>query len=410
MRSKAPADGRGGRRFLLLTYLLLLAYGSIYPFDWSALQAPLFSFVHASLPRHFDKGDLVQNVLVYMPFGLLLVAGRRGRFLPSLVLATLAGTVFSFGMETTQQWLPGREASMIDVATNFLGTLVGGLMASLVRRDTLSGATLLGWRDAWVRPGQLANVGLATLGLWLLSQTSPLVPTLDVGHLRRALSQLYGQVTGHLPTSMPTLLVALCYVAGLGMLLRSLMRDGKPSLRPFMLLVAFVLCCKVMIDGRQLSLEMLLGAVAGVPLVALFHRAGPRLRAVAGVVLLVAGMTIYELTPGKIWVPKMGFNWVPFLGQMQNLSGFEDILEFLWPTMAMACLTRAALPLYRHDAAAACGAMAVGLGLFCLEWMQLTIPGRTADITQVVLAVIGWLVPWFVSQPAAAPRRALPRI
>ena len=408
MRYSPLPEATPALRAVLLVYTALLVYGSLYPFDWSPLQAPLFSFLHAGLPRHFDKGDLVQNVLVYMPFGLLVAAARGARRQVGGVVLTamLAGGAVSFAMECTQQWLPSRVASLTDVATNVLGSLVGALLAGLVRRDTLSGARVLAWRDAWFRPGALANVGLATLGLWALSQTSPLVPSLDIAHLRHGLSLLYRQVLGLEPVSIDKVAVALAYLGALGMLLRTLVRPERSALRIFALVLVAVLGCKVLIDGRQLALELVLGAAGAWLLLALERSVSLRVAAATGIVLLAAGMVVYELTPAPYAGLQQGFNWIPFLGQMNGLNGFENILELLWPPMAMACLARGATPLYRHDALAVAGGLAVLLLLFALEWMQLSVPGRSADITQVLLGGAGWIVPWCVREPA---RRPVPR-
>ena len=74
--------------FLLLLYAVLLVYGSWYPFAWAEAPAPPFMFLQ-TLPTYLDKGDIVQNVLVYMPFGLLVVAwcSRRLPFTAALLLA-----------------------------------------------------------------------------------------------------------------------------------------------------------------------------------------------------------------------------------------------------------------------------------------------------------------------------------
>jgi hypothetical protein len=166
--------------------------------------------------------------------------------------------------------------------------------------------------------------------------------------------------------------------------------------RLYLLLMAFVCGWKMLVIGRVLSLELLAAVALALPALVVLRRLRPNALAIAGVALLTAGLAIYELLPGDAAVIQPGFNWVPFEGQMNDLSGLENILEFLWPPMAMACLLRQALPFHRQDAGAVLGTAVLALGMFVLEWLQQSLPGRYGDITQVVLACVGWVVPWCV--------------
>ncbi len=395
--------------YLLVLYAGLLVYGSLYPFAWGAPLQPLFAFLHAAWPAHLDKGDIVQNVLVYMPFGLLVVAwrGHRTRFPAALLLAAVAGTAISFGVETVQQFLPARVPSLVDVATNLLGSVIGALLGALVSRHTSAGANVLGWRDAWFRPGPLANTGLVVLGLWFLSQTSPLVPSLDIAQLRHGLGIFYRSVTDPFGADVGKFCTLLCYQAGLGILLCSVLAPGRPLLGLYVVATGFVCVCKLLVAGRVLSLELVAAAACALPVLALARNLPPRVLAGCGVVLLALGLAIYELVPGiAIAGIDPAFNWIPFQGQMNGLSGFENILEFLWPAMGMAVLLRLALPFHRQDAGAVIGTVTVALGIFVLEWLQQSVPGRYGDITQALLACVGWIVPWCVrvrlKQPAHA--------
>lgn len=398
--------------FLLLAYAALLIYGSWYPFAWGEPTAPPLTFLH-TLPTYLDKGDVIQNVLVYMPFGLLVVAwcGRRLPFAAALLLAAAAGTSLSLGIETAQQYLPARVPSLVDVAMNFGGSVVGALLGGLVSRRTMPGATLLRVRDAWFRADPLASTGLIVIGLWILSQTTPLVPSLDIAQLRGKLGYLYRSVTEPWWFSWGRLATLCCYQVGLGILLRTLLLPRRPLLRLYVLLAGAVCGWKMLVVGRVVSLEFVAAVALALPALAVVCRLPVRTLGAAGVALLAAGLAIYERMPGDAAVMQGAFNWVPFEGQMNDLSGLENILEFLWPPMAMACLLRQALPFHRQDVGAVGGAVVLALGLFLLEWLQQAVPGRYGDITQVVLALVGWIIPWCVRQRSvrpAGPARQVP--
>ena len=394
-------------RRLAILFVVLIAYGSLYPFSgWQALHgAPLFGFL-AALPDTIERADVVQNVLAYMPLGLFTVAAlrRRSGGGTALGLALLAGGLLSLTMESLQQWLPSRDASLADLVLNLLGTQLGAMLA-LVLDGHWAGARLTALRRQWLHSGTLANLGLAALALWALSQTSPLVPSFDVGQLRSALSPLYRGFMAPARIEMMQLVVYACYLAALGLLLRLLVRPGRSALWLFSLGVALVFGLKILMLSRQLGPEAVLGACAAWLALALSGTMrSQRTVARAGALLLVTGFVVSELTPASDGT-LANFNWLPLLGQMASISGLQNILEVSWPFFAIAIFIRllVAPAQWRHTAQAG-GALVIGV-VFALEWWQQTLPGRYGDITQVMLAWAGWMLPWtFQDSEAEQPR------
>jgi VanZ family protein len=383
----------------VFAYTLLILYGSLFPFDrWRHPFEPLFTFVHV-WPAHLDKADMLQNLLVYAPFGLMLSLWLASfmRYLPALVLCTVLGTTLSFSVESLQQFNPARVSSMLDVLMNAIGTASGGMLAALVLRHTLSGAMLMRLRDRYFLHGSMVNTGLVVLGIWILSQTSPLVPTLDVGHLRHALSGLYHTLLAPQTLSMAKTAVYALNVASLGMLTLTLARPDAPALRLFLLTLGFVLASKALVISRVLSLEALLGSGVGFACACLLRRLPRPWACLLGIALAASGFTLSEISPeGGAFTA--GFNWIPFVGQMRSFTGLENILELLWPFMEIAVCARLALPRHRHMEAIVMGGLFVTGGVFILEWHQQWVPGRYGDITQVLLCIAGWAIPWMVRE------------
>ncbi|HEX8886729.1 MAG TPA: VanZ family protein [Noviherbaspirillum sp.] len=380
----------------LCCYAALLVYGSLYPFShWQAPELPTMAFL-LRWPAHLDKADVLQNVLVYAPFGLLAALWLAGAMQArrAALLATIMGTVLSLAMECLQQFNPARVASLVDIAMNALGSGLGALLAGTMLRHTLSGALALAWRDRWFRHGALANTGLVIAALWLLSQTSPLVPTLDVSHLRRALSGLWHALHDPRLIVMTQLLTYACLFSAMAALILLLARPGKPALRLFALTVLALLMAKALIVGRVLSLEASAGA--GLALLAgLLLRCLPlRILPWTGMLMIVLGFSISELAPGPPWMVAE-FNWTPFAGQMRSVAGLSNILELLWLFMALAWFMRIGLPNGGTRRIAIAGAVLTAVAAFALEWQQ-QFHGRYGDITQVMLCVAGWIIPWCV--------------
>jgi VanZ family protein len=380
----------------VLCYAALLVYGSLYPFaHWHAPELPAMAFL-LNWPAHLDKADVLQNVLVYAPFGLLAALWLAGttRATQAAALATMMGTGLSLAMECLQQFNPARVASPVDIAMNALGSGLGALLAGTMLRHTLSGALTLAWRDRWFRHGALANTGLVIVCLWLLSQTSPLVPTLDVSHLRRALSGLWHALHDPQRIVMAQLLTYACLFTGMGAMVLLLARPGRPALAMFALMLPGLLATKALIVGRVLSLEACVGA--GIALLAslLLRQLPLRMLPWLGMLTVVLGFSIAELAPGPPWMVAT-FNWTLFAGQMRNVAGLSNILELLWVFMALAWFVRIALPGAGTRATALIGAVLITVAVFALEWQQQW-HGRYGDITQVTLCVAGWIIPWCV--------------
>ena len=72
--------------------------------------------------------DAILNVFAFIPVGFLLHAGLRTRYGSSLKIAALvfiAGTLFTFGIESLQHFSLTRDSSLVDVISNMLGTVIG---------------------------------------------------------------------------------------------------------------------------------------------------------------------------------------------------------------------------------------------------------------------------------------------
>ena len=402
---RSPA---GPRIFLaLLAYTSLLYYGSLYPFSgWHRPAAPLMHFL-PYWPDHLDKGDVLQNLLVYGPFGLLctLWLVRSMPVVAAAFTAVVLGTVVSFSVECLQQFNPTRVASTVDIVMNGLGTASGALLSTTIVRHTFSGALILAWRDRWFRQGALTNVGLVVFGFWILSQTSPLVPTLDIGHLRHALGGLWRALHAPDAIDMARLARYACLTSGLGVMVILMGNPGKPVLSLFAVALGAVLFAKVIVINRVLSLEAIYGSALALAACLVLKHLPARRLALLGMVLVVTGFTISEQMPGEGGGIGLPFNWVPFAGHMRTLTALEDILEFLWPFMAIGWLVRSAAQGKASRVHILAGAVLVGGGAFWLEWHQQWTPGRYGDMTQVMLCVVGWIIPWCSRETAEDGRR-----
>ena len=149
-----------------LTVLAILAIlvatlrpaGPALPHGWS--------FALAS--GHEATGELIQNVLLFMPFGLGLALLWRRRL--GLVAV---GALLSLAVEIIQQWLPGRDPSVGDILCNTVGTALGAAFVWTAPRWRVvsphqaarrSLAVAMGAAAAWLGTGWLVQTAFpATL-------------------------------------------------------------------------------------------------------------------------------------------------------------------------------------------------------------------------------------------------------
>lgn len=383
---------------LAAAYALLIVYGSLYPFgDWLPAEGML-AFLTAPWPRYIIRSDIIANILIYLPMGLLAARALRYRLRPgtAAVAATALCLLLSLVMESLQTLLPGRVSSLLDLLLNGFGGLGGALLAGLTVNPPGPLRSLAALRREWFLPGRAMDLGLVALGLWALAQLTPLLLSLDTDHLRKGLLPLW--TPGFpLPFSWTQLAAYACAITGLGLFGTILTRAEKNMAVPFIGFVSVVLLVKILVMGRYLALETALGAAMGMVLTVILRPAPRPFRFAIGGLALLAGFALAELesAAGLIFKPLQPFNWIPFQGQMHSLAGFSEILALFWPFLALGCLGAFATRPNRRRRMAFIGGLLVLAFMFLLEWQQQTLPGRNADITDVLLALAGWSLPWW---------------
>lgn len=397
---------------IALAYAGLILYGSLFPFvGWTDGGVQPLAFLNLAWPRRLLTADVVTNVLAYVPFGFFLARlfGARTSSAAAAVSATMVGAALSFGVEFLQQYLPGRTASSLDLATNTVGTLIGAALSWPLRADGRAGRRLQQWRNHWFTPGRMTDLGLVAIGLWALSQLTPLVPSLDIGNLRHGIAPLWHTLLQ--PTQFKTAewLAYSLNLTGLALLARLLALPGRSAVVPFTVFVAAVLMLKIPVISRQLSAEAIAGALTAVVLMWPLAGLSSLPLAWVGAAFVLGGFTVDELAAASGGVMS-AFSWIPFRAQLENpLVGIASILETIWPAAVLACFARIGMDSARtgrRSALVVIGGVALGLLVLGLEWQQQFRPGRVGDATTVLLMIGTWflfgLLP--LGGPPPAPR------
>lgn len=384
--------------WMSLLYGSLVIYGTLFPLtEWVSPLSGWSNPITQPWPDRASRADIIINVLAYVPLGLFMTLWLRPRL--GLVMAVLVASLFncglSFTLEVLQSALPSRVPSLLDWVTNSLGAVAGALIASAFDPHLAVGRTLLKWRHEWFDGGRLINLTLVILGVWALTQTAPFVPSFDWGNLKSGLKPL-GNTLRHPDTFHVTDALAISFtLLALGLI--TLHAARRQALGVFLAFSLAVLLAKVPIVGRQLTLEAILGWLGAMSVLFLLpRRTTPAIRLMGASAALLTAYALVQFKPGN-FPGTHPINWIPFQGQIGSLVGMSDIMETLWPFMAIGLALRWLTPWRWRRSVLFAGGLVVILLAFSLEWMQQTIPGRFADITDVLLAALGWTIPWLLT-------------
>jgi len=393
--------------WLALSYCVLVIYGTLFPLtEWATPALGWTNPITAPWPQTVARADLFVNVLAYLPLGLFATLWFRhalGLWAAALLAAVL-GSGLSFALEIMQSALPSRVPSPLDWAANSVGSLLGALLAAVLDPRLPAGRRLVEWRKAWFVDGTLANLGLVILAFWVMTQAAPFVPSLDWGNLKAGLKPL-GNTLHHPDSFKPISAMEFgLQLFALGLLAMNMAR--RPLLLVFMSFSLLVLLYKIPVVGRHLGAEVLLGWAAAILLLSLPLKTQGS-RAVLAMAALLTAHALAQFEPGRD-TGTYALNWIPFKQQVGTLVGMGDILETLWPFMAVGLLVRLMTPWRWRMGVAFGGGLLVALFAFALEWMQQSIPGRFADVTDALIAMLGWGLPWLLSDNAPRKVEAKP--
>lgn len=388
----------------LVIYVLLIMYGSLYPMSgWHTPDQSLWSLLSGPWPRYISRSDILVNVVVYIPVGALFtwLLHRRLPLLLAIVVATLGGIILSIGMEYLQTYLPSRVASKLDVWVNGAGSLLGAGAAWLITKLTHPNSTLFTLRHTWFLPGHLVDVGLAVLALWASFQVGALFLSIDFGHMRHALPLLWESVKHANDFNFIKSATYALDIAAFGLLTALMARSYRTrvmtsGLIAFVIFVVTITTLKVLFMATPFALEILIGPAAGITLLLLLHGRNRTTIAYAAATSLLVSFFSLELAFGSDMQRSLyPMNWIPFRGQMNSFTGILDILASIKPFLALGCVASLVIRSYLRPQIMMSGSLIIFALAFALEWAQQSIPGRHADITDALLALGGWLLPWF---------------
>jgi VanZ family protein len=342
----------------------LILYGSLFPFQFHMRPGTLGSVTHFLATRHspMDRGDLISNVLLYLPLGIFC-AGSLCRLsrISSVLLATLFGLTLSTTIELAQFYDLTRASELWDTCANAAGSFMGAILGVFLRRD-------------WFPRPSRGQFAVLLIAIWFGYELFPYAPVFDP--LRYA-ALAHAFRSPRFPSM--ELLGRISFWLAVAVLLEALLGVAR-SRSALVILVACVLLTRL-VNLVLLPIDVAGALIATAAWFAL-SRLATRVPLIAS--LFLAFAILQALQPFKFLPVPRHFGWTPFLAFINGprLEGTRSFLEKSFTYGALLWLwTRAGLPW-------AMVTVAVALLELGLRFAQTWLPGRSAEITDAIMVLI----------------------
>jgi VanZ family protein len=361
--------------YLFIASFVLVIYGTLFPFSFQAdahTGGIVAAFINSASVRP-SGGDLISNIVLFLPFGFLGMQALPER-IPKLVRYALVfglGTATSLGIEISQYYTTMRTTSVYDLGLNAISVLIGAVAGGANWQRFVSGGATYGIRPRSIYP-------LAAVAAWAGYRLFPYVPTIDFQHVKDAIKPLLAI------TSVPITDVVRHFgmVLGLALLLQAIF-SPRSAILALILMALGVIAAKPFIVTTVISPAEVVGTVAALAIwLAVLSQANSRTMIV--VVIFAAALAVQGLAPFELSTETENFSFVPFSGFEQgsmavNLqSFFEKVFlygTFIWLIVQAGGSTKLSLTL-------------VVIFATTIEIAQRYIVGRSPEITDPMLALI----------------------
>jgi VanZ family protein len=364
------------KHFAIATAIVIaiIVYGSLYPFAFRPAAdgiEPALRALWDSRTARSGRITLLANILLYMPFGFCAIRamGHWGGAVGRIVLITLFGALLSGSIELLQYFDDDRVTDAPDLYENTFGTLIGAVGGSLFMHSV-----------RWPLISEAAAVRVPTLLLAALVgyRLFPYVPTLD-------LHKYWDAVKPVLLNPDPSYYDLFRYTA-MWLAVGALIEAVTGPRRQWLVFPFFVVCIligKIMIVDARLSAAEIAGAAAAVVAWSVLAFS-PGLRITLIALAFCAYVVAERLEPFRFEAAPGPFGWIPFWGFMSGELAI-DVMSFLqkfylygsliWLLAKIGWRLRSAI-------------FSTALMLFVTSQAERFLPGRSAEITDAIMALL----------------------
>jgi VanZ family protein len=362
-----------GYAIVLLLVTVFIVYGSLFPFEYRQRTAPGGSLAYLlSTWRSWDRrGDLLANILLYLPFGFFGACALPSRMAALLraLLVTIAGTILACSVEIIQFHDVGRVTSMGDVYADAIGSGMGGLAAALIGRSV---------RWPLVRDLVADRAAALLLVMFFGYRLYPYVPVIDLHKYWHAVRSIL-EVQSLSADELTRYLITWLFIA---VIVQSLY-----GFRRFLLLFPLLCGCEflgrmVIVDQTLKPTDIIAAILAFLLWVVVARRISGRSAMMA---IAFAGMIAAQrLQPFQFSGPTHSFGWVPFGSFLRGSIGVavQAFCEKFYEYGGLIWL------LGRAGMALPIGTALTATLLLVTSYAECWLPGRSAEVTDAVMALV----------------------
>jgi VanZ family protein len=312
---------------------------------------------------------MIVNIAIYVPLGFAAHLAFRDVRLPFFRFygPVMLGVMLSTSVELAQLYTPNRDTSLLDLITNIAGAALGTALATLFQSMAIARP-----RHAWLLPADRGALMLVFCrAAWLVF---PMFPIYGHHELVRKLS-VFADSRVLAPVGILSA-AALWYVTGL-----LLTASGIRHAAQLLALSTLAIPAQFLIVDRQPIISDLLGAILGSALFAWRSHIKPVTKAEAwsfSAIIVIRGLAPFQFAPVSA-----AFTWIPFGGMLAADWQFAVLVlleKVFWYTSAVWLLASAMRLRYAIATVAAV--------LAAIEIAQVRLPGRVAESTDPILAIV----------------------
>ena len=408
---RLPAWGASLSPWLWFFSAIFVVYGTTIPFQFvgdagraaaKLSGVTLNPLVSTETGRRVSVPDVVQNILLFVPFGLFGVAvlGRRWWVL-RLLTVTALGALLSASVEILQLFTADRTTSVTDLVANTAGAFAGAFIAEPLLYAMNRGLAQL--KRAGLTEAPAFYLVVVAVLMLCIAAWEPFDVTLEVGVIWSKVKALLRDPWqgGVLTDEGLEFLRYFLFTSVTAWWLRQLRVDRCAALAMIAGLVAAAAleCSQIIVESRMPGLRDLLvhgaGGVAGAALLGVVGRLrSPRLLFGLLAIATTLGVAMQMWSPFTVARSHRSFAVVPFLSyyeytSLQTVSNVTEIMMSYFPLGFASALVAQQSSRIRALAIAAVLAIATPI-----EYVQGWIVAengmrRYPDITDIGIAVLG---------------------
>ena len=274
---------------LLAIIVALILYVSLYPFQFGADGPTAMEVLRELSWARASRGDMLNNVLLYVPLGFCIALSVEPRFgrLSGIAAGLVGGALLSITMEIMQGSIATRVPSLTDLSLNAAGALAGAIGGSAWHA---LGARMTPHANPVGRSGAIA---LVVLVLWLIARLWPFVPDASLRQLKRAVRPLFTPEIGW--ADLAAFFVGWLVVAQAVFHLARRQR----SVDVFLIVIAAVLVGRTFTAGNTLEFAELAAIALLLPVLVLISRVEDRGRSALLAAALGTWLASVALLPAQ---------------------------------------------------------------------------------------------------------------